>query len=110
MLTSHCTVGVGVPLAAAVKLVVPPATTVSAAGCVVTTGGLNGLDGRCGGGAGDAARRIGEDRFVLVAVHGGSGPGDRQRAGAAAGINARIAQVGEAPLPVLTSHCTVGVG
>ena len=38
VLTCHCTVGVGEPLAAAVKLVVPPALTVAAAGFVVTTG------------------------------------------------------------------------
>ena len=38
MLLSHCTVEVGVPLAAAVKVAVAPATTVVLAGCVVTAG------------------------------------------------------------------------
>ncbi|MGA2835641.1 MAG: hypothetical protein ABSF84_03490 [Acidimicrobiales bacterium] len=36
--TSHCTVGVGLPVAAAVKVAVAPATTVVLAGSVVTTG------------------------------------------------------------------------
>lgn len=39
MLTCHCTVGVGVPLAAAVKLTLAPAVTVWLVGLVVTTGG-----------------------------------------------------------------------
>ncbi len=38
VLTSHCTVGVGVPPAAAVKVAVFPATTVAAVGCVVMLG------------------------------------------------------------------------
>src|SRR5205814_7827104 len=36
--TCHCTVGAGVPLAAAVKVAVPPAQTVWLVGCVVTAG------------------------------------------------------------------------
>ena len=36
--TIHCTVGVGVPLAAAVNVAVPPAVTVRFVGLVVTTG------------------------------------------------------------------------
>ena len=36
MLTCHCTVGVGLPLAAAVKVAVWPAVTVWLAGWVVT--------------------------------------------------------------------------
>ena len=35
---SHCTVGVGVPLAAAAKVTVPPAATDWFVGCVVMTG------------------------------------------------------------------------
>ena len=38
VLTSHCTVGVGLPLAAAVKVAVPPALTVWLAGFVTTAG------------------------------------------------------------------------
>ena len=38
MLNCHCTVGVGLPLAAAVKIAVPPAFTVTSVGLVVTTG------------------------------------------------------------------------
>src|SRR5438874_1955631 len=38
VLTCHCTVGVGVPPAAAVKVAVWPAVTVVFAGCVVTAG------------------------------------------------------------------------
>jgi len=38
VLTCHCTVGAGVPLAAAVKLTLPPAVTVWFAGFVVTVG------------------------------------------------------------------------
>ena len=36
--TSHCTVGVGLPLAAAVNAAVAPAVTVTLAGCAVTVG------------------------------------------------------------------------
>ena len=38
VLTSHCTVGVGVPLAAAVNVAVATALTDAADGLVVTTG------------------------------------------------------------------------
>ena len=38
LLTSHCTVRAGLPLAAAVKVAVPPALTVWLAGFVVTVG------------------------------------------------------------------------
>jgi len=38
VLTIHCTVGVGVPLAAAVNVAVPPTPTDTAVGFVVTTG------------------------------------------------------------------------
>jgi len=38
--TSHCTVGVGKPLAAAVKLAVPPEVMVTPDGFDVTTGGV----------------------------------------------------------------------
>ena len=38
MLTCHCTVGVGLPVAAAVKVAVCPALTVTLAGLVVTVG------------------------------------------------------------------------
>ena len=38
VLTSHCTVGVGLPLAAAVKVTVLPVLTVWLAGFVVTVG------------------------------------------------------------------------
>ena len=36
--TCHCTVGVGLPEAAAVNVAVAPAVTVAFAGCVVTVG------------------------------------------------------------------------
>src|SRR5664279_4728187 len=38
VLNSHCTVGVGRPVAAAVNTAVPPAFTVTSVGLVVTTG------------------------------------------------------------------------
>ena len=38
VLTCHCTVGVGEPLAAAEKLALVPSVTVVFDGCVVTTG------------------------------------------------------------------------
>jgi hypothetical protein len=38
VLTCHCTVGVGEPLAAAMKLAVDPEVTVRLVGCVVTAG------------------------------------------------------------------------
>ena len=38
VLTIHCTVAAGLPLAAAVKVAVPPALTVCAVGLVVTVG------------------------------------------------------------------------
>ena len=40
LLTIHCTLGAGSPLAAAVKVAVPPAMTVSAVGCAVTAGAV----------------------------------------------------------------------
>jgi hypothetical protein len=40
VLTCHCTVGVGEPVAAAVKVAVWPAFTVWLAGCVVIVGGV----------------------------------------------------------------------
>ena len=40
VLTCHCTVGVGLPLAAAVKVAVCPAVTVWLAGWVVTIGAV----------------------------------------------------------------------
>src|SRR5437899_5799623 len=40
VLTCHCTVGVGEPVAAAVKVAVWPALTVWFAGCVVIVGGV----------------------------------------------------------------------
>src|SRR2546425_1909256 len=40
VLTCHCTVGVGEPVAAAVKVAVWPAITVCLAGCVVIVGGV----------------------------------------------------------------------
>jgi hypothetical protein len=40
VLTCHCTVGVGVPVAAAVKVAVAPALTVAFAGLVVITGAV----------------------------------------------------------------------
>jgi hypothetical protein len=38
VLTNHCTVGVGVPVAAVVKIAVPPFTTASGVGLTVITG------------------------------------------------------------------------
>ena len=68
VLTCHCTVGVGVPLAAAVKVTALPAVTVWPLGWVVTTGATS---GHCERGrlAGGAAGGVGEDGLVLVAVH-----------------------------------------
>ena len=40
VLTCHCTVGLGVPLAAAVNVAVLPAVTVWSPGCVVTAGAV----------------------------------------------------------------------
>ena len=40
VLTCHCTVGAGVPVAAAVKMAVPPTFTLVATGCVVITGAV----------------------------------------------------------------------
>lgn len=40
VLACHCTVGAGLPLAAAVKTAVCPALTVNGTGCVVTAGGV----------------------------------------------------------------------
>jgi len=48
VLTCHCTVGVGEPVAAAVKVAVWPAVTVWLAGCVVIVGyGTQPPDCRC---------------------------------------------------------------
>ena len=40
VLTCHCTVGAGVPLAVAIKVAVPPTATVCASGCLVIAGGV----------------------------------------------------------------------
>ena len=69
VLTCHCTVGVGVPLAAAVKVTGVPAV-------MVWLVGSGGDDGSHGGGyrergrlAGGTAGGVGEDGFVFAAVH-----------------------------------------
>ena len=105
VLTCHCTVGVGLPLAAAVKVAVWPAVTVWLAGWVVTGGGLGRVHrqgGRTGGGRADA---VGEDRLVLS-----------RRSGRWWWLKVKVVLVAPAmslkvePPSVLTCHCTVGVG
>ena len=66
VLTCHCTVGVGVPLAAAVKVTGLPAVMVWLLGC----GGddRSHVDRKRGWLAGGAASDVGEDGLVFVAV------------------------------------------
>src|SRR5262249_15952211 len=84
VLTSHCTVGVGLPLAAAVNGTLGPAVAGALGGEVVRVAraargrvGGGGGDGGGGGGGGGAAGTFGEDGFVLVTVHGGGDVGQR---------------------------------
>ena len=78
VLTCHCTVGVGLPLAAAVKVAVWPAVTVWLTGWVV----IDGADWAAFTVSVAAwwwpADAVGEDRLVLVAVLGGGGVLKRQ--------------------------------
>ena len=64
--TSHCTVGLGEPVAAAVKLAVPPEVMVTLDGFDVTTGAV--VTVRVSGRGGGGSDRVGEDSLVLVTV------------------------------------------
>ena len=56
--TSHCTVGVGEPVAAALKPAVPPEATVTLEGLLVTTGAALAADGQSRRRGGGGSRRL----------------------------------------------------
>ena len=102
VLTCHCTVGVGLPLAAAVKVAVRPGVD----RLVRRVRRDRGREvHRQGGGAGGGrAGGVDEDRPVLVAVLRGDG-GEAEGGEVAPGMSLKVL-----PPSVLTCHCTVGVG
>ena len=104
VLTCHCTVGVGEPVAAAVKVAVWPALTVWLAGCVVIVGGV-----------GEFTVSV---AVVVVAVPAEFVNTARYRFPFCdeAVVKLRVVEVAAEtllnvpPPSVLTCHCTVGVG
>ena len=101
LLTSHCTVGVGLPLAAALKVAVLPALA-NLAGRVGGHGGSE-VDRQRGGIAGERPGRRGEDGLVLVAVVRGRGCEAITGRGRAGNVREVV------PPSLLTSHCTVSL-
>ena len=84
VLTCHCTVGVGLPLAAAVNVTGCQRRCVWLVGLVVTTGAPEPRHRQRRGGGRGRALRVGEHRLVFVAVlsgRRGEAVGRRGRAG-----------------------------
>jgi hypothetical protein len=101
VLTCHCTVGVGDPVAAAVKVAVAPAATDTFAGFVVTTGRVFTVS---------VAAVVVADPAEFVNTASYAFP-----LCAAVVVKLKLVEVApanavNAPPPVLTIHCTVGVG
>jgi hypothetical protein len=101
VLTCHCTVGAGDPVAAAVKVAMAPANTDTFVGFVVITGRVFTVS---------VAAVVVADPCVFVKTASYEFP-----VCAAVVVKLKVAEVApatavNAPPPVLTIHCTVGVG
>src|SRR5213594_3519011 len=104
VLTCHCTVGVGAPVAAAVKVAVWPAFTVWFTGCVVMVGGVGEFTVSVAAVVvADPAELVNTARYLLPLC-------DKVVAKLSVVEVAPERLLKVTPPSVLTCHCTVGVG
>ena len=100
--TSHCTVGVGEPVAAAVKVAVAPEATDTFEGLAVTTGGV--VTVRVAAVVVAPPAELVKTASYWSPLSAGGG-GERVGGGRGTADGAKVV-----PPSVETSHCTVGVG